>query len=71
MTGPTIAVHEFEDADTGDELILNSDLTYEVIQTLVTPHPQHPSVEGSPLVVFTHRVRIQLEPITWDDYLKR
>lgn len=46
--------HEFEDADTGDELQLELDLTYVVASTWV-------EIGGGPdnmEMVFTHRVRL-------------
>lgn len=42
--------HEFEEDDTGDELELNPDLTYEIVQSFV-------DIEDGTLV-FTHRVKL-------------
>lgn len=47
------AQHQFEDADTGDELILEPDMTYTVVTTFVElVGPEDPTV------YFTHRIRV-------------
>lgn len=48
--------HEFEDAETGDELTLEPDMTYTVASTFVEIH----GVEDEEMV-FTHRVRLGVQ----------
>jgi hypothetical protein len=46
-------VYLFEDADTGDEMTLDRDATYQVISTYVDTE----QAGGATRLVFTHRVR--------------
>lgn len=53
--------HEFEDADSGDELQLEAGITYTVVSTFVELDASEGAVEMNGQVdmdvVFTHRVR--------------